>query len=235
MSTNTDPRPSIRFRGRNFLALVVAPDPPLDKWYQDLDSWLARAPAFFMGRPVILDLSAVALDKAGIAALVQQLQARNVRVMGIDGAEVEWLGLGIPPSLVGGKGEPAPAVAAEQAHAHAVAPSDGEPSSLVVDGAVRSGQSIYFPRGDVTVVGAVQSGAEIVAGGSITVHGALRGRAIAGASGNDKARIFCRKFEAEFLCIDGYYLDADSLDPRLHGKPVQARLDGGRLITEPMD
>lgn len=235
MTNTSDSRPSIRFRGRNFLALVVAPDPPLEQWYGDLDAWLAKAPAFFIGRPVILDLSAVRLDKAGIAALVAQLQARNVRVMGIDGAEVEWLGIGIPPSLVGGKGDPAPEFAPEQPHVQPGIQPDGEPNSLVIDSSVRSGQSVYFPRGDVTIVGAVQSGAEIVAGGSITVHGPLRGRAIAGASGQSKARIFCRKFEAEFLCIDGRYLDADSLDPRLHGKPVQARLDGDRLITELMD
>ena len=87
----------------------------------------------------------------------------------------------------------------------------------------------------MTVVGAVQSGAEIVAGGSITVHGALRGRAIAGVSGHGKARIFCRRFEAEFLAIDGRYLAADALDPKLHGKPVQAELEGDRLITELME
>jgi septum site-determining protein MinC len=231
LSSSSDPRPSIRFRGRNFLALVVAPDPPLENWYADLDAWLARAPAFFIGRPVILDLAAVRLDKAGIAALVAQLQARNVRVMGIDGAEVEWLGLGIPASLVGSKAEAPPDIRVESAGPL----PEQEPNSLLIESSVRSGQAIYHPRGDVTVVGAVQSGAEIVAGGSITVHGALRGRAIAGVSGHGKARIFCRKFEAEFLAIDGRYLAADALDPKLHGKPVQARLEGDRLITELMD
>ena len=55
---------------------------------------------------------------------------------------------------------------------------------------MRSGQSVIFMEGDVTILGSVGSGAEIVAGGSIHVYGALRGRALAGAAGNCRARIF---------------------------------------------
>jgi len=70
---------------------------------------------------------------------------------------------------------------------------------------VRSGQSVIFPEGDVTVLGSVGSGAEIVAGGSIHIYGTLRGRAMAGVNGNPAARIYCQKIEAELLAIDGYY------------------------------
>ena len=79
---------------------------------------------------------------------------------------------------------------------------------------VRSGQSVFFADGDVTVVGSVGSGAEVVAGGSIHVYGTLRGRAMAGTSGNSRARIFCRRIEAELLAIDGFYRTADQLDPQ---------------------
>ena len=60
---------------------------------------------------------------------------------------------------------------------------------------------MFFPKGDVTVLGAIASGAEVVAGGSIHVYGALRGRAMAGADGNRDARIFCSRLEAELLAI----------------------------------
>ena len=83
--------------------------------------------------------------------------------------------------------------------------------SLLIEGSVRSGQSILHPEGDVTVLGSVASGSEIVAGGSIHIYGTLRGRAIAGCTGNGKARIFCRKFEAELIAIDGLYKTADDL------------------------
>ena len=68
---------------------------------------------------------------------------------------------------------------------------------MVIDKPVRSGQSIYFPDGDITVLGSVSSGAEVIAGGSIHVYGALRGRAVAGATGDGNARIVCRRYHAE--------------------------------------
>ena len=62
------------------------------------------------------------------------------------------------------------------------------------------------------MLGSVGSGAEIVAGGSIHVYGTLRGRAMAGASGNRRARIFCNKIEAELLAIDGFYTTAEEIE-----------------------
>lgn len=109
-----------------------------------------------------------------------------------------------------------------------------QPSSLVITSSVRSGQTIEFPLGDVTVIGSVGSGAEIVAGGSIHVYGTLRGRAIAGTSGDRSARIFCQSLKAELLSIDGCYRVAENFDPRLRGTAVQARLDGLKMALEPL-
>ena len=100
---------------------------------------------------------------------------------------------------------------------------------------MRSGQSIVFPDGDVTVLGAVSSGAEIVAGGSIHVYGALRGRAMAGVNGNSSARIYCQKIEAELLAIDGYYQTAEQLDDSLRSRPAQAWLDGEIMRIAPLN
>jgi septum site-determining protein MinC len=100
---------------------------------------------------------------------------------------------------------------------------------------VRSGQSIVFPRGDVTVLGSVSSGAEVMAGGSIHIYGALRGRAIAGMLGNPGARIFCRRMEAELLAIDGLYRTAEDMDETLRGRPVQAWLDRDSIVMAGLD
>ncbi|MBA5778200.1 septum site-determining protein MinC [Stappia sp. F7233] len=107
--------------------------------------------------------------------------------------------------------------------------------SLLICEPVRSGQSILFPEGDVTVVGAVSSGAEIIAGGSIHVYGALRGRALAGISGNSNARIFCSRLDAELVAINGMYKVADDFEPRHIRKPVQVQLKDDRLIFETLD
>ena len=64
---------------------------------------------------------------------------------------------------------------------------------------VRSGQQVYADNRDLTVLTTVGAGAEVIADGSIHIYGALRGRALAGAQGNEKARIFCREFHAELV------------------------------------
>ena len=130
-----------------------------------------------------------------------------------------------------------------QAHTATVSPTERiadftptpETSSLLLETSVRSGQSVVFPSGDVTVIGSIASGAEVVAGGSIHVYGALRGRAIAGSSGNPKARIFCAKLEAELLAIDGLYKTADDMEPHLRKQPVQAWLEGEVMMLKSQD
>ncbi|MGO8952888.1 MAG: septum site-determining protein MinC, partial [Rhodomicrobium sp.] len=104
-----------------------------------------------------------------------------------------------------------------------------------LDSPVRSGQSVIFIEGDVTVLGSVGSGAEIVAGGSIHVYGTLRGRAMAGVNGNSSARIYCQRIEAELLAIDGYYQIAEELDANLRSKPVQAWLEGKIMRITPLN
>ncbi|MVA80897.1 septum formation inhibitor MinC [Agrobacterium vitis] len=106
--------------------------------------------------------------------------------------------------------------------------------SLLLHEPVRSGQSVIFTEGDVTVIGSVASGAEIIAGGSIHIYGALRGRAMAGSVGNASARIFCRKMEAELLAIDGIYKMAEDMPPELLGKPVQLWLEDDVIKAEKM-
>jgi len=104
--------------------------------------------------------------------------------------------------------------------------SPAKPASLVHDKPVRSGQSVVFPDGDLTILGSVASGSEVVAGGSIHIYGTLRGRAIAGSTGNSTARIFCNKLEAELIAIDGLYRTAEDMDPQYRSRPVQAWLEG---------
>jgi hypothetical protein len=81
----------------------------------------------------------------------------------------------------------------------------------------------------------VGSGAEIVAGGSIHIYGTLRGRAIAGVTGDQNARIFCHNLQAELLSIDGRYRVAENFDPKLRGRPMQAFLDGMKMVLAPLD
>ena len=241
-------RQSMRFCGRSYMAFLFTPEMPLENWLADLDSGLERSPGFFIGRPVVLDLSPLQLSSTEIAELIARLQERDIRIMGVEGVDPAILGPELPPVLRGGRAastiemlrdrqekasEPAPATpvpAAPAAAAPAAAPSQQPAGSLLLETPVRSGQSIIFTEGDVTVLGSVGSGAEIVAGGSIHIYGTLRGRAMAGVTGNSKARIFCNKIEAELLAIDGYYRTAEDINASLRNRPVQAWLEGSTMM-----
>ena len=94
---------------------------------------------------------------------------------------------------------------------------------------VRSGTQIYARGGDLIVLSSVSPGAEIIADGHVHIYGALRGRAIAGASGDTEARIFVGKLEAELLCVAGHYLVSEAIPPEHIGQAVQVILTDDRL------
>ena len=106
---------------------------------------------------------------------------------------------------------------------------------MVQTAPVRSGQQIYAENRDLTVVTAVGAGAEVIADGSIHIYGALRGRALAGAQGNEKARIFCREFHAELVAIAGHYKVLEDIPKELRGKAVQIWLDKEQLNIAALD
>jgi septum site-determining protein MinC len=228
-------RQSLRFRARSYTAFVFTPQPPIADWLAGLDATLERSKGFFAGHPVALDLSAAHLDVTEITQLVASLQQRNIRVLGIEGIDPADEDASLPPVLRSGRtaqeaGPPEP-VAAEPAPA----PTKPQPASLMIDKPVRSGQSVVFIEGDITILGSVGSGAEIIAGGSIHVYGTLRGQAMAGATGNPRARIFCHRFEAELLAIGSHYRTADEIEESLRRGPAQAWLDGNTLRISAMN
>jgi septum site-determining protein MinC len=105
-------------------------------------------------------------------------------------------------------------------------------NAMTVDRPVRSGQQIYAANADMTVLAPTSAGSEIMADGSIHIYGALRGRVLAGARGNESARIYCQSLQAELVAIAGRYQLLDELDTPLKGKPAMIRLEGEKLVVE---
>ena len=107
--------------------------------------------------------------------------------------------------------------------------------TLVIDKPVRTGQRIYAEGADLVVLAIVNAGAELIADGDIHVYAPLRGRAIAGARGNEGARIFVQRLEAELISIAGCFrLFEDGIPENVRGKPAQVHLDGTRLVFQPL-
>ncbi len=245
MNAHVSPQQSLNFRGRSLLAFVLEPSLPLEGWFAALDAWLVRSPTFFAAKPVILEMAGVEIELKAYRDLLGALARRHIRVMGVENASRSLVGPHLPPVVSGGRavsasalgeaeGEAAPAATAT-ATAAAAPPKAAPAESLYIDGNLRSGQSIMHPEGDVTVVGRVASGAEIVAGGSVHVYGALQGRVIAGISGSPDARIFCREARAELLCVGGVYMTAENIDPAYEGRSLEVRLEGDELKLRALD
>lgn len=112
-------------------------------------------------------------------------------------------------------------------------------NAMIVDKPVRSGQKIYAHNSDLVLLAMVNSGAEVMADGSIHVYAPLRGKALAGIKGNTGARIFSLHLEPELISIAGIYRTSEHpLPSNIQGKPAQVHLsqDGQeRLIFEALN
>ncbi|MDR2365877.1 MAG: septum site-determining protein MinC [Zoogloeaceae bacterium] len=206
---------------------------------------------FFEGDAGVLNLahseplpSPTEPDWQGIRALFAQY---GLQVIGICGATAEittsarQFGLAVFPDVSAADGdsarqsaapEPAPAAASpSQPELPQLAPETAAPAAtprraLLIDRPLRSGQRVHAHDGDLIVTAIVNPGAEVIADGNIHIYAPLRGRALAGASGDSQARIFAVCFEAELIAIAGSYLTfANGVPPELNKNPVQASLD----------
>lgn len=105
----------------------------------------------------------------------------------------------------------------------------------IIDKPVRSGQRIYAKGGDLIVLNSVGHGAEVIADGNVHVYGPLRGRAIAGAQGNQKARIFALSMEPDLYAIAGIFSTTDiPLPLDVQGKTAQIVMENDRLVAKPL-
>jgi len=174
-NAHVGPAQTLKFRAQSLLAYVLEPVQPITDWFAALDGWLARSPTFFIARPVILDMAALDIPLKEYRDLLSGLARRHIRVMGAENVDRGLVGAA-PASgrfrRSANRSADAPRGCAGRARgryagvSRKTAPEKAE--SLIVDGNVRSGQTIMHPQGDITIIGRVASGAEIVAGGSFT-------------------------------------------------------------------
>jgi len=227
---------SFRFQGRSFLAFVICPTAPIDNWLRDLDAWVKKTPDFFASKPLILDCSKISISRGDFEVLLARFQSGKFRLISVEGIKPDWLPKGLDP-LPGGSHRQEIETVKSLTRVTGLQKSEGDTkiNSLMLNSPVRSGQAVFFPDGDVSVTGSVASGAEIIAGGSIHIYSTLRGRAIAGSGGNNRARIFCSRFEAELVVIGGFYKSAQDIDPEFFGKAVQIWLQDNVILLKVME
>ncbi|HJU18638.1 MAG TPA: septum site-determining protein MinC [Stellaceae bacterium] len=197
---------------------------------EELARQIGRSPRFFLNAPVVLDLKNAAefTEEREFAAAREILRHHTLTLVGVQNALPAQLAAAAaaglasfaPSATLPSRRQP-PEPRPEPKDMTAAAPAA---RARLVTQPVRSGTQLYARGGDLVVTAAVSPGAEIVADGNIHVYGALRGRALAGASGDRDARIFCSRLEAELVSIAGRYLVSEQLPPEQHGLAVQIAL-----------
>ncbi len=194
-------------------------------------------PDFFDHDPLVLDFSHLPADTPlqDLKPLLLVLRTCRLVPVAIRGASAEWqaaaLAVGLveaPVDMPRARPTPtAPAVTEIQVQevVREVVREVPGPLTMVVDKPLRSGQKVYARGADLVVLAMVNQGAEVVADGNIHVYAPLRGKAMAGASGNVHARIFSLCLEPELISIAGVYRTSENpLAPEVRGKPAQVRL-----------
>src|SRR5260370_25131614 len=200
----------------------------------ELGQQVERSPRFFQHAPVVLDLNGAGAftATAEFAEARELLREHTLALVGVQNAAPAQL----TAAAAAGLASFAPTATQPSRRAPRPAPAAAEapPPRMVarlVTTPVRSGTQIYARGTDLVVTASVSPGAELVADGNIHVYGPLRGRALAGASGDTGARIFCSRLEAELVSIAGNYLVSDQLPPEQRGLSVQIALVDARFTV----
>ncbi|MBK8906580.1 MAG: septum site-determining protein MinC [Rhodospirillales bacterium] len=240
-------RRHVDLRGASFTLLVLRmTDPKDDTLYAALADRVAQAPSFFRHAPVVVDLSALAeAPPINIAEVGRRLRQHGLVPVGVQNATAEQNKAAVNAGFsVLREGSQAPISLDDDGVAsgielRVVAPpaADRPPigtQTKVVTQPVRSGQQVYAQGGDLVVLASTSPGAELLADGHIHVYGALKGRALAGVSGDQSSRIFCHKLDADLVSIAGTWQVREDLPEEHIGKPVQISLEGDRVVFQPL-
>lgn len=244
----------LRF-GQVGIACVRVKRPDAAALCEELERRVRAAPQLFSRAAVVLDLSHLMnLPDDGIVdALLEAVRSAGMLPVGLaygtSATEALAQRMGLPliakfraayePADGGSIAPPAPSatpatVPAPPAPVREAVLSAPAPGSILGaqhhDGAVRSGQQIYARDRDLVLTGAIANGAEVIADGSIHIYGSLKGRAMAGAQGDAKARIYVSDFRAELVAIAGHYRVFEQIPKDLEGQSVQCWLDGEKLL-----
>ncbi len=225
-------------QGALFTVMVVRAGMLRDPAFtHELAQQVERSPRFFQHAPVVLDLKGAEgfADSGDFIDAGELLREHTLALIGVQNAEPAQLAAAAAAGLASfapNATQPGRRAAARPAAA-AAAPAEPPPraSARLVTTPVRSGTQIYARGTDLVVTASVSPGAELVADGNIHVYGPLRGRALAGASGDTEARIFCSRLEAELVSIAGRYLVSEQLPADQQGSPVQIALVDDRLTV----
>ncbi|MCX0500522.1 septum site-determining protein MinC [Erwinia billingiae] len=225
----------IELKGSSFTLSVVHlhhADPDVVR--QALQDKVNQAPAFLKNAPVVLNVASLT-SEVNWRLMQQAVTSTGLHIVGVSGCKDEPL-----KRIITRAGLPLLSEGKEQKKAveviEPVKPAELPPvKTRVINTPVRSGQQIYAKNCDLIVTNSVSAGAELVADGNIHIYGMMRGRALAGASGDRDCQIFCTSLSAELVSIAGEYWMMDHIPAEFFGKASRLCLRDGALTIQTLN
>ncbi|GAB3526342.1 septum site-determining protein MinC [Photobacterium alginatilyticum] len=209
-------------KGSSFtLSALHLVDGDIEKATDFLKEKVSQAPNFFAAAPVVIDISQAG-NNIDFSTLKSEVQKAGMIPVGISGCK---------DTQLQSQAKRAGFAIMNAARQTKAAETAMEPTRIIRT-PVRSGQQIYAKNCDLVVMNHVSAGAEIIADGCIHIYGTMRGRAIAGASGQQQARIFCQNLQSELISIAGNYWLSDKIEAEFWGKGVVISLAENNLNIE---
>jgi septum site-determining protein MinC len=200
----------------------------------ELEQRIKQAPQYFTNAPVVIDVNDIDnKEQMDLEQLCDTLKSCQIIPVGIKGLTKKHQqhaidqGLAIVKTSMQKKASPT-----KDSNASSTKGIIKRPYKLISK-PVRSGTQVYAKDADLIILSSVNTGAEVIADGNIHIYGPLRGRALAGARGDEEARIFCERCEAELVSIAGHYLIKENLKVPKSKKPlIQIYLNNDKIIIE---
>jgi septum site-determining protein MinC len=215
----------IRIKGIRQGLLVTLGEGEWSYLLSALEAHLSESPAFFRGGRVALDVGERDLTPAQVEEVRSMVAHHQVELWALIstdlGTQVVARGSGLVTDLVPAGGRARPSRDA----------GDSTAKAVLVHRTLRSGQSLRHP-GHVVIIGDVNPGAEVVAGGDIVVWGRVRGLVHAGALEDEDAVICALELEPTQLRIASHIARSPEERPTSPG-PEKASIRDGQIVAVP--
>lgn len=218
---------------------------------QELSEKIQQAPKFFEMAPIVINVEQLVDADIDFVALKTMLKSLKLVPVGIDGgnaaqktqAREAGLAIMIAAKMTQTKQDSTTIIeegdveirvekVIEQVEVPVEVPVPSYIPAKVVQQNLRSGQQVYAKDTDLVILGSVSNGAEVIADGNIHIYGALRGRAIAGAIGDNSARIYCHNIQAELVSINGTYWTSEQINQNCWQKAGCVQLENDKLTIK---
>jgi len=218
--------PEIKIRGTRRGLSITLGEGDWQQLLYELDKRLGQADAFFQGSHVSLYTGKRDMDQQGLQELITVLASHSIELVSLQTASEVAAeaaqALGVRLAL--------PEVTSAQPGIRA--PTEELSEGFLLRRTLRSGQSLRHP-GHVVVIGDVNPGAEIIAGGDVVVWGKLRGMVHAGALGDDKAIVCALELAPTQLRIGSYIAISPNETGSQSVQPEIASVVNGQIVAEP--